>query len=106
MFRLFQWSERALQFGLVQMYDVQGVSTWKMTEVTETLFGTQISAMTISNFFKGARDEEIAEWLTRPLGFWRPADSHSGVSCWGRAHIQNIPDFGYQSFRGKGLLDK
>lgn len=65
MFRRFQRSERALQLGLVEMY-VQGVSTRKVTEVTETLFGTQVSATTISNLSKEL-DEEIAAWRERPL---------------------------------------
>lgn len=65
MFRRFQRSERALQLGLVEMY-VQGVSTRKVTEVTEKLFGTQVSATTISNLSKDL-DEEIAAWRNRPL---------------------------------------
>lgn len=65
MFRRFQRSERALQLGLVEMY-VHGVSTRKVTEVTETLFGTEVSATTISNLSKEL-DEEIAAWRERPL---------------------------------------
>ena len=65
MFRRFQRSERALQLGLVEMY-VQGVSTRKVTEVTEKLFGTEVSATTISNLSKDL-DEEIAAWRDRPL---------------------------------------
>ena len=65
MFRRFQRSERALQLSLVEMY-VQGVSTRKVTKVTETLFGTEVSAATISNLSKDL-DEEIAVWRDRPL---------------------------------------
>jgi len=65
MFQRFQRSERALQLGLVEMY-VQGVSTRKVTEVTEVLFGTEFSATTVSNLAKEL-DEEIRQWRERPL---------------------------------------
>jgi putative transposase len=65
MFQRFQRSERALQLGLVEMY-VQGVSTRKVTKVTEVLFGTEFSASTISNLAKEL-DEEIRQWRERPL---------------------------------------
>jgi len=64
-FQRFRRSERALQLGLVEMY-VQGVSTRKVTEVTEVLFGKEFSAGTVSNLAKEL-DEEIRQWRERPL---------------------------------------
>jgi transposase-like protein len=65
MFQRYQRSERALQLGLAEMY-VKGVSTRKVADVTEALFGTEFSATTVSNLAQEL-DEEIAAWRERPL---------------------------------------
>ena len=59
-------SERALLLALAEMY-VQGVSTRKITAITEKLCGTQISASQVSRVSKQL-DEELEAWRTRPLG--------------------------------------
>jgi transposase-like protein len=65
MFERYQRSERALQLGLAEMY-VQGVSTRKVAEVTEVLFGKEFSASTVSNLAKKL-DEEVEGWREREL---------------------------------------
>jgi len=58
-------SERALLMALAEMY-VQGVSTRKVSAITERLCGTQVSASQVS---RAARqlDEELETWRIRPL---------------------------------------
>lgn len=59
-------SERALLLTLAEMY-VQGVSTRKVSAITERLCGTQISASQVSRACKQL-DDELEAWRTRPLG--------------------------------------
>ncbi len=59
-------SERALLLTLAEMY-VQGVSTRKVTAITERLCGTQISASQVSRAAQ-TLDEELESWRNRPLG--------------------------------------
>jgi len=58
-------SERALHLALAEMY-VQGVSTRKVSEVVERLFGVEVSSAQVS---KAATqlDEVLAQWRERPL---------------------------------------
>lgn len=58
-------SERALLLTLAEMY-VQGVSTRKVTAITEQLCGTQISASQVSRAAQ-TLDEELEIWRNRPL---------------------------------------
>lgn len=58
-------SERALKLTLAEMY-VQGVSTRKMTEITEVLCGCEVSSSEVSRA-AAALDEELAKWRERPL---------------------------------------
>ena len=59
-------SERALLMTLAEMY-VQGVSTRKVSAITERLCGTQVSASQVSRAAKQL-DEELETWRNRPLG--------------------------------------
>jgi putative transposase len=59
-------SERALLMTLAEMY-VQGVSTRKVSAITEQLCGTQISPSQVSRAAQQL-DEELEIWRNRPLG--------------------------------------
>ena len=64
-FERYQRSEKALVSALAQMY-IQGVSTRKVTEITEALCGHSFSASTISRINKKL-DGELAAFAGRPL---------------------------------------
>jgi transposase-like protein len=59
-------SERALKLALAEMY-VQGVSTRKVTEITEELCGVEVSSAQVSRA-AAALDLELEAWRSRPLG--------------------------------------
>jgi len=59
-------SEKALRLALAEMY-VQGVSTSKVTRITEELCGCEISSSDVSRA-TALLDEEFQKWRTRPLG--------------------------------------
>ncbi len=59
-------SEKALKLAIAEMY-VMGVSTRKVTEVTEQLCGLEISATQVSRV-AGMLDEELEEFRNRELG--------------------------------------
>jgi putative transposase len=59
-------SEKALRLALAEMY-VQGVSTSKVTRITEELCGCEISSSDVSRA-TALLDEDLAKWRTRPLG--------------------------------------
>jgi transposase-like protein len=59
-------SERALCVALAEMY-VQGVSTRKVSKITEELCGCEISSSDVSRA-TALLDEELERWRTRPLG--------------------------------------
>lgn len=59
-------SERALVMALAEMY-VQGVSTRKVKAITESLCGTEVSAMQVSRA-TAQLDAILQEWRERPLG--------------------------------------
>lgn len=59
-------SERALKLAIAEMY-VMGVSTRKVTEITEALCGTEISSTQVSRF-SAILDEELKNFRDRPLG--------------------------------------
>lgn len=59
-------SERALRLALAEMY-VQGVSTDKVTKITEQLCGCEISSSDVSRA-TAMLDEELEQWRTRALG--------------------------------------
>ena len=59
-------SEKALRLALAEMY-VQGVSTSKVTKITEELCGCEISSSDVSRA-TALLDEELAQWRSRPLG--------------------------------------
>lgn len=65
LFERYQRSEKALVAALAEMY-VQGVSTRKVTAITEELCGHRFSASSISTINKGM-DEALARFATRPL---------------------------------------
>ena len=58
--------EKALRLALAEMY-VQGVSTSKVTRITEELCGCEISSSDVSRA-TAVLDEELQKWRTRPLG--------------------------------------
>jgi len=62
-------SERALRLALAEMY-VQGVSTSKVTKITEELCGCEISSSDVSRA-TALLDDEFEQWRTRPLGVVR-----------------------------------
>jgi putative transposase len=59
-------SERALKVALAEMY-VQGVSTRKMSQITEELCGCEVSSSEVSRA-AALLDEELEKWRSRPLG--------------------------------------
>ncbi len=59
-------SEKALKLAVAEMY-VMGVSTRKVTEITEQLCGTEISASQVSRV-ASLLDEELEKFRSRPLG--------------------------------------
>ena len=64
-FDRYQRSEKALVVGLMEMY-LEGVSTRKVTEVTEALCGTGFSKSTVSRL-AGELDGDLAAWRDRRL---------------------------------------
>lgn len=58
-------SERALKLAIAEMY-VQGVSTRKITEITEELCGFEVSSTQVSRCAK-LLDEELQKFRERPL---------------------------------------
>jgi len=65
LFRRYQRSEKALVVSLMEMY-IKGVSTRKVTDITEKLCGTSFSKSLVSDLSKQL-DEEIAFWRNRLL---------------------------------------
>src|SRR5450830_1751648 len=65
LFARYQRSEKALVLALMEMY-VVGVSTRKVSRVTEELCGTSFSKSTISALCKRL-DVDLNAWRTRPL---------------------------------------
>ena len=59
-------SEKALRLALAEMY-VQGVSTRKVSQITEALCGCEISSSDVSRA-TALLDEELDRWRSRPLG--------------------------------------
>jgi putative transposase len=59
-------SEKALRLALAEMY-VQGVSTSKVTRITEELCGCEISSSDVSRA-TALLDGDLAKWRSRPLG--------------------------------------
>lgn len=59
-------SEKALRLALAEMY-VQGVSTAKVTKITEEMCGCEISSSEVSRV-AAELDEELEKWRTRALG--------------------------------------
>jgi len=64
-FARYQRSEKALLLSLMQMY-VKGVSSRKVTKITETLCGTSFSKSQVSAL-TSRLDAELAAWRERPL---------------------------------------
>lgn len=65
LFARYQRSEQALVLALMEMV-VNGVSTRKVTQVTEELCGTEFSKSTVSELCKQL-DPVVKEWAMRPL---------------------------------------
>jgi putative transposase len=59
-------SEKALRLALAEMY-VQGVSTRKVSQITEELCGCEVSSSDVSRA-AAMLDEELEKWRNRPLG--------------------------------------
>jgi transposase-like protein len=64
-FARYQRSEQALVLGLMEMY-LQGVSTRKVSAITEELCGTSFSKSQVSAL-AGKLDADLAAWRSRPL---------------------------------------
>ena len=65
MFKRYQRSEQAFVLALMEMV-VQGVSTRKVTEITETLWGATFSKSTVSALCAGL-DPRVRAFNERPL---------------------------------------
>lgn len=65
LFARYQRSEQALVLALMEMV-INGVSTRKITEVTEELCGTEFSKSTVSDLCKNL-DPIVTAWNNRPL---------------------------------------
>jgi transposase-like protein len=65
LFARYQRNEKALVLALMEMY-IEGVSTRKVTEVTEALCGTSFSKSLVSSL-AGRLDAELQAWRSRPL---------------------------------------
>lgn len=65
LFARYQRNEKALVLALMEMY-IEGVSTRKVTEVTEALCGTSFSKSLVSQL-AGRLDAELEAWRSRPL---------------------------------------
>lgn len=59
-------SERALKLAIAEMY-VMGVSTRKVSAITEALCGTEVSSTQVSRL-SAVLDEELDKFRARPLG--------------------------------------
>lgn len=101
-------SEKALKLAIAEMY-VMGVSTRKVTEVTEQLCGLEVSASQVSRVAK-LLDGELESFRTRDLGSFRVVfvDAHyekvreggqvrdlailkaSGVNRWGKREVLGL----------------
>lgn len=66
LFSRYQRSEQAFAAALMEMV-INGVSTRKVSRITEELCGAEFSKSTISELCK-TLDPKIAEWRNRPLG--------------------------------------
>lgn len=62
-------SERALKLALAEMY-IQGVSTRKVSAITEKLCGFEVSSTQVSQA-AALLDEQLQAWRERPLGQYR-----------------------------------
>ncbi len=65
LFARYQRNEKALVLALMEVY-VEGVSTRKVTEITEALCGTSFSKSLVS-VLAGRLDGELAAWRSRPF---------------------------------------
>ena len=65
LFERYQRSEKALVLAMLEMY-VGGVSTRKVSAITEALCGLEVSKSQVSALTQKL-DEEISEWRMRPL---------------------------------------
>jgi len=65
LFERYQRSEKALVLAMLQMY-VEGVSTRKVSAITEALCGLEVSKSQVSALTQKL-DAEIAAWRARPL---------------------------------------
>lgn len=70
LFGRYQRSEKALLLSLMEMY-LKGVSTRKVTKVTETLCGTSFSKSQVSAL-TARLDAELSAWRSRPLTYAYP----------------------------------
>ena len=101
-------SEKALKLAIAEMY-VKGVSTRKVSQITEQLCGTAISATQVSRIAK-LLDEELKQFRERELGEYRVVylDAHYekvrvsgsiqdlailkaiGVNRWGKREVLGV----------------
>ena len=65
LFERYQRSEKALVLAMLEMY-VSGVSTRKVSAITEALCGLEVSKSQVSALTERL-DAELAEWRTRPI---------------------------------------
>jgi len=65
LFERYQRSDKALVLALMEMY-VKGVSTRKVSEITEKLCGKSFSSQQVSRLVRGV-DAAISQWREQPL---------------------------------------
>jgi len=69
LFARFQRNEKALILSLMEM-TLEGVSTRKVSKITEQLCGTSFSKSLVSSL-SASLDEQLSAWRNRPLtGYW------------------------------------
>ena len=113
LFGRYQRSEKALVIALMQMY-IKGISTRKVSSVTEKLCGTSFSSSTISSI-SSRLDSQIKAWKARPVKKKYPyllADTtyiksrvENSVLSQGTVIIAGIDEYGYREILAVEVID-
>ncbi len=113
LFGRYQRSEKAIVIALMEMY-IKGISTRKVSAITEKLCGTSFSSSTISAI-SSKLDAQIKAWKTRPLKKKYPyllADTtyiksrvEDSVLSQGSVIIAGIDEDGYREILSVEVID-
>lgn len=115
LFLRYQRNERALMLSMMEMV-IKGVSTRKVSAITETLCGSNFSATTVSNLCKEL-DETVTAFKERPLSrnypflcadatYVRVHSSTRGVISVGLFIVIGIRDDGVREILGFSVSEK